>query len=362
VAVIDGYRYPDERLVAVHGSRRFLGELGLLTGQAAFFSAVVVEPGEVLVVPVERLRALIAQDSSLGDLLLRAYFLQRELLIGLGAGLRIIGSRFSPDTRRLREFVARNRLPHRWIDLEQDANVDALLRELGISPGGDADHHLARRGPAQPFQRRARPRRRADQHHTNCTQRLRSAGRRRGSIRTGRIGLRSVGGFRHGRARRHRHRWAGSNVIEDRELPRLPAGISGAELAERAAIQARKFGARITVPAEAVALECQEDHYLVRLVEREILAHTIVVASGARYRRLPVPRLEEHEPRHHRQAHRHGPRGWHPGRRRGGTHAARSRARHPHGQVELVDAHRAGTPVAHCAPSTRRPLPEARDR
>jgi thioredoxin reductase len=68
-----------------------------------------------------------------------------------------------------------------------------------------------------------------------------------------------------------------------------PPGISGAELAEQAAIQARKFGARITIPAEAVALECEEDHYLVRLAdEREILARTVVVASGARYRRLPV--------------------------------------------------------------------------
>ncbi|HEY2571136.1 MAG TPA: cyclic nucleotide-binding domain-containing protein, partial [Solirubrobacteraceae bacterium] len=126
VAAVDRYGQPDERLVAIHGERRFLGELGLLSGQAAFFSAVVREPGEVLVVGVERLRALIAEDTALGDLILRAYFVRRELLIGIGAGLRIIGSPFSPDTRRLREFVARNRLPHRWIDLEQDSGAEAL--------------------------------------------------------------------------------------------------------------------------------------------------------------------------------------------------------------------------------------------
>ena len=134
VAVIDGCGCPDQRIVAVHGARRFLGELGLLTGQAAFFSAVVTEPGEVLVVPGERLRDLITQDADLGDLLLRAYFLRREMLIGLGAGLRIIGSRFSPKTRRLRDFVARNRLPHRWIDVERDEHAEAALRELGVSP------------------------------------------------------------------------------------------------------------------------------------------------------------------------------------------------------------------------------------
>ena len=56
------------------------------------------------------------------------------MLIGLGAGFQIVGSRFSPDTRRLREFAARNRLPHRWIDLEEDEAAEALLRRLGVAP------------------------------------------------------------------------------------------------------------------------------------------------------------------------------------------------------------------------------------
>src|SRR4051812_8239464 len=76
VAVVD----PDgseESVIAVHGPRRFLGELSLLTSQAAFFTAMVVEPGEVLMVPVEQLRALVAQDPGLGDLVLRAYLLRR---------------------------------------------------------------------------------------------------------------------------------------------------------------------------------------------------------------------------------------------------------------------------------------------
>src|SRR3954471_1747643 len=85
VAVISGYGGPGERLIAVHGPGRFLGELGLLTGQAALFTAVVREPGEVLAVPVERLRDLVQQDPNLADLILRAYLLRREFLIGLGA-------------------------------------------------------------------------------------------------------------------------------------------------------------------------------------------------------------------------------------------------------------------------------------
>jgi thioredoxin reductase (NADPH) len=122
------------RLIAVHGPGRFLGELGLLTGQAMFLTAVSIEPGEVLVVPVDRLHQLVSHDSSLGDLVLRAYLLRRSILLELGGGFRIIGSRYSPDTRRLREFASRNRLPHRWIDLEKDKEAESLLRELGIAP------------------------------------------------------------------------------------------------------------------------------------------------------------------------------------------------------------------------------------
>lgn len=76
----------------------------------------------------------------------------------------------------------------------------------------------------------------------------------------------------------------------------FPAGISGAELADRAAIQARKFGARISVPAVAQAL-CRDDgHYLVRLADGSgVSARTIVLVTGAQYRKLPVPKLEEFE-------------------------------------------------------------------
>src|SRR4051794_23300626 len=124
----------DGELLAVHGAGRFLGELSLLTGQPAFFTAVACERGEVLQVGVERLRDIVAGDPTIGDLVLRAYLLRRELLIGMGAGLRIVGSRYSPDCRRLREFVARNRIPHHWIDVEDDAEAETLLRQLGVAP------------------------------------------------------------------------------------------------------------------------------------------------------------------------------------------------------------------------------------
>src|SRR5207253_1640117 len=78
VAIVEGYGTPDEQILSVHGPGRFLGELNTLTGQAVFVTAVVLEDGELVVVPVERLRQLVAQDPGLGDLILRAYIIRRS--------------------------------------------------------------------------------------------------------------------------------------------------------------------------------------------------------------------------------------------------------------------------------------------
>jgi thioredoxin reductase (NADPH) len=295
VAVMAGYG-GEERRIAVHGPGRFLGELSLLTGHAAFFTAVVQEAGEVLVVPVERLKELISQYPVLGDLILRAYLLRRELLIGLGAGFTIVGSRYSPDTRRLREFCARNRLPHRWIDVEHDEGAEALLREAGVAPAetpiviwrgrevmrNPSNAELARRiGLRIP---------RAPETVLDLV-----------VVGTGPAGLAaSVYGASEGlstvalEAVATGGQAGTSSKIEN--YLGFPTGISGAELAERATIQAEKFGARISVPCEATALEQRDGNHVVRLDDgEEVCARTVVIATGARYRRLQVPRLEEFE-------------------------------------------------------------------
>ena len=80
--------------------------------------------------PLERLRELVAGDEELSNLILRAYLARRSILIEIGGGVRVIGSRYSPDTRRLREFLARNRVPYHWVDLEADEEAESLLRAL----------------------------------------------------------------------------------------------------------------------------------------------------------------------------------------------------------------------------------------
>ena len=294
VAIVAGYG-GDQEVIGVHGAGRFLGELSLLSGQMVFVTAVVREPGEVLVVPVERLRELVTRDPTLGDLILRAYLQRRSLLIELGTGFRIVGSRFLPDTRRLRDIAAYNRLPHRFVDVEQDKDAEALLRRLGVSPAET---------PVVIWQDRVM------RNPTNA-ELARLLGLRWPTADTMAHDFIIVGAGPAGLAAAVYGASDGLATVvleavatggQAGASPRIenylgfPAGISGAELAERAAIQARKFSAQIIVPAEAVALEESDAGYAVRLDDgTSVAGMAVLIATGARYRRLTVPRIEEFE-------------------------------------------------------------------
>src|SRR5262245_48276625 len=96
----------EERLITRHGPGRFLGELNMLTGLRVFVSARVVEPGEVIVVPVADLRRVLTTQPQLGDTILVAFMARREgLLSGASSAIRVVGSRFSPESQHVREFL-----------------------------------------------------------------------------------------------------------------------------------------------------------------------------------------------------------------------------------------------------------------
>jgi thioredoxin reductase (NADPH) len=285
-----------DRLIGVHGPRRFLGELGLITGQAVFVTAIVREPGEVLVVPAERLRQIVTGDHVLGDVILRALMMRRAILIGLGVGFRIVGSRYSPDTRRLRDFAIRNRLPHHWIDLESDPGAEALLRRLGFEP---SDCPIVLLGPERVLRNpsnaeiaRALGLRAPSSAETTCDLIVVGAGPAglAAAVYSASEGLSTVtpealatGGQ------------AGTSSMIENYLG-FPAGISGSELAERATIQAEKFGARIVVPGEATSLQALDGTFRVELRDGEpVIGRAVVIATGVRYRKLSVPGLAELE-------------------------------------------------------------------
>src|SRR5829696_5600698 len=113
---------------------RFLGDLNMLTEQPIYLSGVVRVGGEVLAIPRERLKEVITEEPNLSDIILKAFLARHSWGMRTGLGLRIIGSRRSGDATRLREFAARNRLPHVWIELEEDPGAEALLEKFETKP------------------------------------------------------------------------------------------------------------------------------------------------------------------------------------------------------------------------------------
>ncbi len=125
----------DDRVITTHRAGQFLGELNLLTGVRAFVSARVAEPGEVLAVPADVLRRVVATEPALSDKILAAFMARRTALLAGGAEfIRVVGSRFSPETMRIREFLTRTRLPHEWLDPDADAQVDGIVRAFSLEP------------------------------------------------------------------------------------------------------------------------------------------------------------------------------------------------------------------------------------
>ena len=225
------------------------------------------DPGEVIEVDVRRMRRLLADDEELGNIVLGAFLARRSILIDLGAGVRLIGSRFSPDTRRLREFLARNRVPYHWVDLEEDEEADAMLRALDVAPAETPV--VLGAGPVL--------------RNPSTDELARAIG----------IGARGtpppmcdvviVGGGPAGLAAAV---YGASEGLDTQAIDAIafggqastssrienylgfPTGVSGSELAARAILQARRFGARLVVPAKAVGADARRRPLLDRARQR----------------------------------------------------------------------------------------------
>ncbi|MDX6321092.1 MAG: thioredoxin reductase [Propionibacteriaceae bacterium] len=286
---------PEGLHVEVHGPGRFLGDIGLLEGQPSFSTVVALEPSKVLKVPKEELQRIVLGDPIIGDLILRAWLIRRAMAIGAGSGLRIIGSCFSPRTRELLDFAARNRVPHKLMDPDKDPSAESMMQRFGL---GVDELPLVIVGGSRML--------------------------RNPSVATlaAELGLRPhdlpstsdvliVGAGPAGLAAAVYAASDGLSVVLNDAVATggqaarsarienylgFPAGISGSELAERAAIQARKFGATLYTTTAADRLEVDGHVMTVHFSDdTSVSARTVVVASGVRYNRIPAEGLERFE-------------------------------------------------------------------
>jgi thioredoxin reductase (NADPH) len=296
VRVVDDFA-GEIRTMGVFGPGTFLGDLHMLTGQGVPLSAVVSVGGELLAIPRERLKKVVTEEPDLSNVILDTFMARRSFLMKTGVGLRIVGSRHSKDATRLREFATRNRLPHVWIGLEEDRErAEAVLARFGAALSDapvaiwQGDHVL--KNPSNPELARVMglkvdlPRVRTyDLVVVGAGPAGLGAAVYGASEGLTTLALESIalGGQ------------AGTSSRIENYLG-FPVGLSGFELATRALAQADKFGAETAVPEEAVSLQREDGAYRIGLRDgSEVLARSVIAASGARYVKLDVPGLERFE-------------------------------------------------------------------
>ncbi len=286
-----------EVIVATREPRRFLGELNMLTGQRVYLTSRVSKPGRVLVVEPDDFRQLMSERPELSDTVFRAFVARRELLrSGEGAGaIQIIGSRYSPEAMALRSFAMSSRLPHTWTDVEDIDDVPVFLASLGAQPH---DIPLV----ITPTARLRRPSTGEFAQHLGLT--YRSVPGYMADlvvIGTGPAGLAaSIFGASEGLATISLDalgpggQAGASSRIEN--YVGFPNGVSGGDLVARAAIQAMRLGANLNAPCEVAGLRTEGDFHVVALADgSELSARAVILATGARYRRLDVEDLERFE-------------------------------------------------------------------
>ena len=286
-----------ETPVVTHGPGEFTGEVNLLSGRRSLLRARVAESGEAIEVSRDRLLALVQTDAEISELLMRAFILRRVELIAHGLGdVVLVGSMHSPGTLRIKEFLTRNGHPHTYIDLDRDADVQDLLDRFHVT-AGDVPVLICRgevvlRNPT-------------NQQIADCLgfndaidqTHLRDVV----IVGAGPSGLAAaVYGASEGldvlvlESNSPGGQAGSSSKIEN--YLGFPTGISGQDLAGRAYVQAQKFGAQVLIATGATQLACDRKPYAIQIQDGpRVAARTVIVATGAEYRRPSLDNLSQFE-------------------------------------------------------------------
>lgn len=299
VAVTQRDQLGHEQPIVTHAAGSFMGELAQLSGRPALVDARARADVEALIISSHRLRDLLVEEAELGELVMRALILRRVGLIQAGVGPIIIGHAEQGDVLRLAGFLSRNGHPHQIIDPDTDAEARALLERfhlhaadlpIVLCPGGSmlrnpGEVELAR---CIGLVRRIDPGKVYDVAIVGAGPAGLAAAVYAASEGLDVIVLdcRAFGGQ------------AGASARIENYLG-FPTGITGLALMARANNQAQKFGAEMAIPDEVVGLDRDAGGgkvFALRLADGErVNSRSIVIASGANYRRLDVAALPQFE-------------------------------------------------------------------
>ena len=287
----------EETFVTAIGPGQFTGEVTLLTGRRALVRVRASKSGEAIELSRDQLLSLVAGDSELSEIIMRAFILRRLFLVSAGLGdVVLIGSAYSAGTLRIKEFLMRNSHPYSYIDLDRDTDVESLLEHFKIDPK-DIPVVICRGTVVlrNPTNREVADclgfNDAIDQTHVRD---LVVVGAGPAGLAAAVYGAsegldvlvletESPGGQ------------AGSSSKIENYLG-FPAGITGQELAGRAYTQAEKFGAQVIIARSAQRLACVKRPYVIQVDENvKIPARAVVIASGVEYRKLPLQNLARFE-------------------------------------------------------------------
>ena len=285
--------------IVEQGPGQFVAEIAQLSGRPALVDVHATSDVEALLIPPENLRAVLIEEAELGERIMRALILRRVALIEACAGGPVlIGPESSPDMVRLQGFLTRNAYPHQVLDPAQDRDAAELVARYAPNP---VDLPLAvcpkgsiLKNPSEAELARALGMVPIDAMNRTVDVAIVGAGPAglATAVYAASEGL-SVAVFD---ARAFGGQAGASARIEN--YLGFPTGISGQALAGRAYVQALKFGAEMIIPTKVVGLDHAQAPLALELDDgRRVRAATVVVASGARYRRPDVPHLREFEGR-----------------------------------------------------------------
>ena len=286
-----------ERPIVTHGAGSFTGEITMISGRRCLVRGRVTAAGEFLEMSNHDLRTLVARDAELSEIFMRAFILRRVELINRGQGnVILLGSRHSAQTLRLREFLTRNGHPHTYVDLDTDSTYQDLLDHFHVTleeiPVVICNNRTVLRGPS--IQELAR----CLGLNAHITA---SEVKDLVIVGAGPSGLAAaVYGASEGldvlviEAESPGGQAGSSSKIEN--YLGFPMGISGNELAGRAAAQAQKFGAKVLIANSVTKLNCERRPYELSVdCGQTIRARTVVIASGAQYNKPNIDNLKKFE-------------------------------------------------------------------